>query len=181
VTHPVIERGCLYRFFDVEDVLLYVGITRDLSARFASHRRRAAWWLDAVRIEVAFYESMAAAEAAEAVAIITERPLHNAAQPTPARVCTLHERAGVSADSGVLRATAEAERLRHVVDEQGIGLAKMQGNVDAARGAYRTMRAKCLAVDAERARWARKFFDAVAPRPDVDFAPVVSTGDWGEL
>lgn len=46
MTRQGIDRGrtAVYRFFDAHDVLLYVGITRTLSARWANHAKTKAWW-----------------------------------------------------------------------------------------------------------------------------------------
>lgn len=153
MTEWLIERSCLYRFYDVNDVLLYVGVTRDVSARFGAHRRDAAWWLEAARVEVTFHESMAAAEAAEAVAIVTERPLYNASQPSPSRVRTLHERAGASSETAVLRATAEVERLRRLSGDQYVQLVKLECENEWLRAALdvTSERLRAAVADARQA------------------------------
>lgn len=67
----------LYRFFDAAGVLLYVGITYDLSARFSTHSVERPWWGDWATSTVTRYDSRAELEAAEREAIKSEGPLHN--------------------------------------------------------------------------------------------------------
>jgi len=67
----------LYRFFDAEGVLLYVGITHDLSMRFSTHSVERWWWGQWAYSTVVRYYSRAALEAAERRAIKSEKPLHN--------------------------------------------------------------------------------------------------------
>ena len=67
----------LYRFFDAEGVLLYVGITYDVSMRFSTHSVERWWWGQWAYSTVVRYHSRAALEAAERKAIKSEKPLHN--------------------------------------------------------------------------------------------------------
>lgn len=73
------QRTALYRFFDANDQLLYVGITHNTTARFGQHAKNKAitWWPDVARQEVAWLDSRELAADAEIVAIKTEGPLHN--------------------------------------------------------------------------------------------------------
>lgn len=71
------EDHLLYRFFDAEGVLLYVGITSDLSMRFSTHSVERWWWGRWAYSTVVRYHSRAALEAAERKAIKSEKPLHN--------------------------------------------------------------------------------------------------------
>lgn len=73
------ERTALYRFYDSDDTLLYVGITGTISFRWEQHARRQPWWPAACRQIVDWHPTREAAEAAERVAIQSERPLHNIA------------------------------------------------------------------------------------------------------
>lgn len=72
------EDHVLYRFFNAEGVLLYVGITYDLSMRFSTHSVERWWWGQWAYSTVVRYHSRAALEAAERKAIKSEKPLHNA-------------------------------------------------------------------------------------------------------
>lgn len=67
----------LYRYFDANDRLLYVGIAFDVLKRAQGHRRHAAWWSQAATYTEELYPTRTAAEAAEAEAIRAEAPLFN--------------------------------------------------------------------------------------------------------
>lgn len=69
----------LYRFYDRTSVLLYVGITVDLSVRMADHARDKHWWgeVDRSATRIEYYDSRPAALTAEREAIRIEKPLHN--------------------------------------------------------------------------------------------------------
>lgn len=68
----------LYRMYDRSDVLLYVGITSTaLGVRFAQHEQGSAWLEDVVSIKIEHFESRAALEDAEKIAIETECPKFN--------------------------------------------------------------------------------------------------------
>jgi predicted GIY-YIG superfamily endonuclease len=67
----------LYRFWNVEDVLLYVGITVDSPSRIASHMRDKAWWGEVDGIKFTKYPNRQAALEAEAEMIRTLKPLYN--------------------------------------------------------------------------------------------------------
>jgi predicted GIY-YIG superfamily endonuclease len=71
------EKTILYRYFDAEENLLYVGITRDQSKRFSSHNRQSKWMPMAVRCTLEHFETRAEAKAAETIAIQNENPVHN--------------------------------------------------------------------------------------------------------
>lgn len=73
------ERTALYRFFDGEDVLLYVGITDKPGRRWEQHMRSQPWWPDARRQTVQLLDTRELAEAAEKTAVREERPVYNLA------------------------------------------------------------------------------------------------------
>lgn len=70
----------LYRFFDRSDVLLYVGITIDIGARFKKHQAEKSWWAEVEHIGIEHYDTRREALDAESRAILTEQPLYNVAQ-----------------------------------------------------------------------------------------------------
>jgi hypothetical protein len=77
---------CVYRFYDSQGVLLYVGITGSPAIRFGAHRAASAWWsrADLSRTRIYWRENQALAEAEEVAAIIVERPVFNIAhRPGP--------------------------------------------------------------------------------------------------
>lgn len=72
------ERTCVYRLYDANDVLLYVGITTDTAVRWQAHST-SKWWPNVARKDVTWYAKRTDAEAAEIAAIKAERPAHNRA------------------------------------------------------------------------------------------------------
>lgn len=67
----------LYRMYDKNNVLLYVGITSRGSRRFAEHAADKPWWRQVDRIDLEHHKTREQVEDAERVAIASERPLHN--------------------------------------------------------------------------------------------------------
>lgn len=68
----------LYRFFDADDQLLYVGISFNAAQRAMQHRHDKPWWTDVARMNVEHLPvNRQEAEAIERSAIVTERPLYN--------------------------------------------------------------------------------------------------------
>lgn len=79
-------RTALYRFFDADDVLLYVGITADIHKRWKTHAGVKPWWGDVTQQTVHWYDDRPTAEAAERIAIATEKPRYNK-RDLPAPLC----------------------------------------------------------------------------------------------
>lgn len=84
----------LYRFFDADQRLLYVGVTlnRRQLRRWSEHAGTKDWWTDVASTTVTHYPSRDQALRAEADAIRSENPLHNISgrprpmpPPTPTR------------------------------------------------------------------------------------------------
>ena len=67
----------LYRFFNDQDRLLYVGLTNNIRSRVGDHRRDKPWWKYAVTIRLERYDSLAELARAELAAIETEHPRYN--------------------------------------------------------------------------------------------------------
>jgi predicted DNA-binding transcriptional regulator AlpA len=67
----------LYRAFDVDGRLLYVGVSWNALHRLAQHRRIVGWWNAATRVELEHFGSRVEAEAAELHAIRAESPAFN--------------------------------------------------------------------------------------------------------
>ena len=76
---PADQRRCaLYRHFDAQDILLYVGITESLGDRTnGGHARSSDWVQFAVRAEAEWYDSREAASRAEREAVQDEQPIYN--------------------------------------------------------------------------------------------------------
>lgn len=71
------EQTALYRLFDADTRLLYVGITNAPESRWNQHRIEKAWWKDVAEKAVTWFDSRQEAESAESVAIRTEHPIWN--------------------------------------------------------------------------------------------------------
>jgi len=69
----------LYRFYDADDRLLYVGISLNAAQRASQHKAEKSWWSDVRRMEVTplGVTTRFDAEQVERSAIEDERPLHN--------------------------------------------------------------------------------------------------------
>lgn len=67
----------LYRWFDQENLLLYLGISDDLGKRFAAHKGKSSWVAFAHRQTLEWFPSRDKAEFAEVDAIKVEQPLFN--------------------------------------------------------------------------------------------------------
>jgi hypothetical protein len=72
----------LYRHFDKDGRLLYVGISVNVLQRTHEHRA-SHWWRKITDITIERYDSREAASAAESVAIEVEKPLYNNGKNCP--------------------------------------------------------------------------------------------------
>lgn len=76
----------LYRFFNADGELLYIGVTQDPTARFKSHQHDKSWFSEVATSTMEHFTSRQELMAAELVAIQRESPRHNIAgtwQPKP--------------------------------------------------------------------------------------------------
>lgn len=71
------ERTALYRLYDANDVLLYIGISRAPDWRMKGHLLDKEWFHLVARRTVQWYSSRSAALAAEAAATAAEKPVHD--------------------------------------------------------------------------------------------------------
>ncbi|MFF4409851.1 GntR family transcriptional regulator [Streptomyces sp. NPDC001404] len=67
----------VYRLWDADEQLLYVGISHTPRIRYVQHEGNKPWWPAVHRRTEVWYDSREGAEAAERTAIGTEKPLHN--------------------------------------------------------------------------------------------------------
>lgn len=67
----------VYRCYDADGQLLYVGCTSNLYMRSKGHEKKASWWSQVTRTETVPYPDLAQARFAEAQAIANENPLYN--------------------------------------------------------------------------------------------------------
>lgn len=79
MTEPANERTALYRLFDADDVLLYVGISKHFGRRWQEHESSQPWWHEVDHQTVHWYPTREAAAAAEVEAIKAENPKYNIA------------------------------------------------------------------------------------------------------
>lgn len=78
-------RTALYRHFDADGKLLYVGISLSPTYRLSQHRDASLWFTQIVRVEIAWFDTREGAMAAEQSAIQAEKPLHNVMHARPTK------------------------------------------------------------------------------------------------
>lgn len=71
------RRHVVYRFFDKDGALLYVGVSWSLAARVTAHQSTQRWWNHVADIQIERHRNADEAYAAEAEAIRTEDPRYN--------------------------------------------------------------------------------------------------------
>lgn len=76
-------RTALYRIYDRDGILLYVGISRSFGRRWSDESHEKPWWGDVQRMTVDWYPTRQEAEIAESRVIRSERPVHNVAHNRP--------------------------------------------------------------------------------------------------
>src|SRR5690606_6831850 len=73
----------LYRHFDAEGRLLYVGISLNAFSRLMQHRRDSVWFRQIASVTIEWFPTRGKAVDAEVQAIRNERPLHNVIHVLP--------------------------------------------------------------------------------------------------
>ncbi|MGW2371707.1 GIY-YIG nuclease family protein [Kitasatospora sp. NPDC001683] len=68
------RRTAVYRLYDTDGSLLYVGITHNLEQRWADHRHWKRWWHLVHRSDIQWFPNRASALAAERAAVEAESP-----------------------------------------------------------------------------------------------------------
>lgn len=82
----------LYRFYDDNDRLLYIGISLHAAQRASEHRKLKPWWPDVHRMHVEHLDcDRREAERIEREAIIAEAPIHNVTHNVQAASIALAE------------------------------------------------------------------------------------------
>lgn len=76
-TYDLRGPSCLYRFFDAQGVLLYVGIAKDPVARERQHAQHSTWHAHARSRTIEWFEDRESALAAERAVIRDEAPVFN--------------------------------------------------------------------------------------------------------
>ncbi|MFF0166774.1 GntR family transcriptional regulator [Streptomyces prasinus] len=78
MTNPYpLGKSALYRLYDSAGILLYVGISHYPDVRLKEHAGDKLWWHHVARHEISWLDSREEALAAEAKAMLEERPLYN--------------------------------------------------------------------------------------------------------
>ncbi len=77
LTQGTDKRCSMYRCFDAEGVLLYVGISLSTIKRLGQHRLNTQWFQSINRVDIEHFDSRRLAADAEIAAIQAERPRHN--------------------------------------------------------------------------------------------------------
>ena len=75
--NPVSNLFQLYRHFNDQGELLYVGMSLSTVARLMEHRCNSHWFYDIVNIKIEYFPDMESVLKAETLAIKMEKPLHN--------------------------------------------------------------------------------------------------------
>lgn len=71
------ERTALYKLYDGDELLLYVGIAADPKQRWSQHRAEKPWWNRVVTRTIEWFPDLPSALAAEMDCIRSERPIFN--------------------------------------------------------------------------------------------------------
>ena len=74
------EQTALYRLYDADGILLYVGIAANPRARLQQHAATQSWWPCVQRATVSWYGDRERADMAETMAVALEQPKHNIAK-----------------------------------------------------------------------------------------------------
>lgn len=121
----------VYRFFDDDDSLLYVGMTIDSGRRYGDHRRRQPWWGEVTRIMIERHPDRQAARRAELLAIRTEQPRYNVADTQP-----LPEPGPPRLVEEATAALTDLHRLVNTEDLTGLDTETLADGVRAAEFAF---------------------------------------------
>lgn len=83
----------LYRMYDADNQLLYVGISTGPVKRMEQHKSEKDWFYEVRHIEIEWFENREQALLAESFAILRERPLHNSQRPPERKLKTTPKKA----------------------------------------------------------------------------------------
>lgn len=84
------ETHILYRFYDDEERLLYIGVTADPGRRMSAHSRGKPWWQSVRNITMQNFSTSADLMRAERQAIKTEDPIYNVVHSSRKRIRRPH-------------------------------------------------------------------------------------------
>jgi len=72
--------GAVYRAYNDQDELLYIGVTENPSQRHARHKKDRDWWHEVAYLDWEFYATYGEAVDVERDAIEAEQPRYNVAR-----------------------------------------------------------------------------------------------------
>lgn len=107
----------LYRLWDADDELLYIGISHNPPGRYVQHERDKPWWPAVHRRQESWYDTRQEAEAAERTAIGNELPAYNSTDGnganTPPRARVGHDKRRQSRTAVLARLEADLLAQRY--------------------------------------------------------------------
>lgn len=137
-------RTALYRHYDADGALLYVGISDTPDKRLKQHQLHSAWAEAVASTHLVWFDNRAAAEDAERAAIRTEAPAHN----------VLH-RAEPRVRAGAFRAT-----LMNAMARNGTGITQLAREAEVSRDVLNKLMARAGAsTTVENAIRIAEFYD----------------------
>ena len=95
----------VYRCFDVEGKLLYVGMSENVGRRIKGHKSESGWYGIVSIIQAEKHCDKLAALTAEMIAIIDEKPIYNRRIPTENQVAKLSRSRRIDNVRSVVRDT----------------------------------------------------------------------------
>lgn len=87
-----VKYNTLYRIFNPDGALLYVGATANPGARLTNHEQHQPWWGEASEIKLQQFETLEELALAEIEAIRTEAPRYNTIHTDKPRISALKPR-----------------------------------------------------------------------------------------
>jgi hypothetical protein len=115
---PVNPVTTLYRFYDEDGALLYVGVTNNTKDRFGHHKAYSDWWDLATTHTLEQFGTRQEALKAEERAILTESPIHNVLRPeTNPRRFVQHDHVAKGTNGSGIYGVSELAVLLGVSDE----------------------------------------------------------------
>lgn len=154
------ERTALYRWYDADGVLLYVGISVDVVRRAGQHEISKPWWVEVASATVRHFDSRDEALVAEAEAIKAERPVYNVHHNGINRLLSVDEHnAATQARAAVRRSIADFKEATTTRPQDAhLILFRAESRQEASRRwRDKTRSAMMLTLeDADRQGWLRR-------------------------
>jgi hypothetical protein len=136
-----VSQFVLYRFFDGEGRLLYVGMTINPGRRMDRHRTAKEWWTEVVEIRMEQFPDLDTLRVAERAAIVAEKPRYNirmngAAEAPPAvgKLITAPIETLIGKWFHSYRAPLAGEDLRYTTVDGSGNVLEWQGQITGREG-----------------------------------------------